>query len=578
MPAASGVIVLAVLALLFMQYRSIRHAQEQTQATMKANLKLRLFEISEDARRGTLEHANHIMHAVRQKRIRERNIYSIELAFTRLVRRYPEIEDCYVVFFEKGKQDETWQALKFFRPDPDNPRVHRYDGVPIGSLGENKAASESLRRAWNSIEIENSQTTLYAAYDPQTVNNKKPKQYFFHTVYEVDRLKRTKPLENIGLLVFSADPDKFPSKDFLPNLAAKHSKRNKSMDTLLGNLDYVITLDQGDGKRYLVSKDKQTSPTLTHRFDNSDKLFPNLSFGVISPELDSTAYADDFFQSSIYLGIITAIIALIGLILTWRAAQSEMKIARLKSNFLAHISHELKTPLTSIRAFGDLIHSGRSKNIERIREYGGIIKTESDHLTQIINDILEMSRLEKGIRRFHLNEADLGETLKDTIEVFRHSPRAKGFEIDVRMPFVPVRAEYDEVAIGQAIINLLSNAVKYSKPDEFPKIEASLSVEENEAIIKVRDFGVGISSAEQKKIFIPFQRSTSDTVQAQGGTGLGLAITREIIKGHGGDVSFDSKLEDGSTFIIRLPILSEKPEGFADETLEAGNSGTYLGY
>ncbi len=569
---ASGVIVIALFALLLMQYQSISKNREQAKSAMKANLNLRLFELSEDAKRGIMDHANHIAHGVRQKRIRERNIQSIEYAYTRLVRRYKEIEDCYVVFFSRGQENETWQALKFVRPDANDPIVKKYDGIPIGSLKADAEASESTRRAWNSVR-KGGQTKLYSAYDPLT-KDENPKQYFFHTVFETDRLKRTRKLENIGLLVFSARPDSFPSKDFLPNLVAKHRERNKSIDGLVGELDYLVSLDREGGITELVSSKKDFVPKIHYRFEDSDKLFPNLSFSIVAPKSTGTL-TNDLFQSSLIIGLVATALALFALALTLRSARSEMKIAQMKSDFLANISHELKTPLTSIRAFGDLIHSGRSKNIDRIREYGGVIKTESDRLTKIINDILEISRLEKGTRKFRLKSDYLRDVLEETIDIFRHSKKAEGFSFDLKLPSDRVTALIDSGAIKQVLFNLISNAVKYS--DEVKKVEISLEIVDDQANIKIRDFGVGISPEDQQEIFKPFRRSGKSTVQGVGGTGLGLAIASEIIKGHGGKITVESELGEGATFVASLPLLAETPEESASTVLEA-SSGTHIGY
>src|SRR5262245_635270 len=114
---ASAAILIATFALVVMQYRSVQRTEAQTRATMEANLELHLLEMVDEAKRDTFDHANHILHGIRQQRIRERNIPSIERAFTRTIRRYPEVQDFYVIFFDRGKQDETWHALKFIRPD-----------------------------------------------------------------------------------------------------------------------------------------------------------------------------------------------------------------------------------------------------------------------------------------------------------------------------------------------------------------------------------------------------------------------------------------------------------------------------
>lgn len=572
---ASAVIIGSIFVLLFIQYRSVKRTQEHAQATMKANLELHLFEISAEAKRGILDHANHIVHGIRQQRIRERNIPSIERAFTRFAKRYPEAEDYYVVFFERGAENETWKALKFIRPDPNNPDQPKFEGIPLGTLIEDEDTSESIRRAWQSIQKE-SQTTLYSAYDPNIVENK-PRQYFFHTVYELDRLRRNTPLENIGLLVFSAAPDRFPSKNFFKKLVDKHQQRDKEINGLIGKMDYTITLHQGTEKQdlvatNLVATNKEASTTLTRRFDDSDKLFPNLSFGISSPDIEAKTYANEYTQSSIFLGLGAAIVAIIGLILSWRATEREMKVAQLKADFLANISHELKTPLTAIRAFGDLLHSGRASKPERIREYGGIIKTESDRLTALINNILEMSRLERGVHKYRIKDGDLREIVNDTVDVFRHSSEAEKFDIEVKLPLHTVQTKFDEGAIRQALINLLANAVKYSGNNN-SRIEVNLSQTASEINIEVRDFGIGISNEDQHNIFTPFHRALHDEIQAKGGTGLGLAIVREIARGHGGDVSVESNLGEGSTFRLHLPILTETKQ----ENLEV-EDGAYIGY
>lgn len=568
---ASAVIIGAIFTLLLMQYRSVKRTQEHAQKTMKANLELHLFEISEEAKRKILDHANHIIHGVRQQRIRERNIPSIERAFTRLTKRYDEIEDCYVVFFERGKENETWQALKFIRPDPNDPNVQKFEGNPVGKMVEDADVSESLRRSWQSIQNKESQTQLYTAFDPETVKDK-PRQYFFHTVYELDRLRRDTPLENIGLLVFSANPDNFPSKNYLQKLVAKHQERDKEIDGLVGKIDYSISLKEGSNKQDLVDTNKEISSVMFRNFDSSDKLFPNLTFGISSPDIEAKTYANEYIQSSIFLGLVAAIVAIIGLILTWRATRREMQVAQLKSDFLANISHELKTPLTAIRAFGDLLHSGRASKPERIQEYGGIIKTESDRLTALINNILEMSRLERGIRKYRLEENDLRETVAETVEVFRHSLDKRKFDFELKLPLQPILTKFDEGAIRQAVINLLSNAVKYSGNNPDSRIQIEVKNSANEAIIEVRDFGIGISKEELRDIFLPFHRSVNDEIQAKGGTGLGLAIVREIARGHGGEISVESEIDQGSVFSLHLPISDENTQ---EKLVE---NGTYFGY
>ncbi|MCB1025841.1 MAG: HAMP domain-containing histidine kinase, partial [Acidobacteria bacterium] len=522
---------------------------------------------------GILDRANHIMHAFRQNRIREKNIPVIEQILTTLTNRYPEAEEFHVVFLEPGKEDESWRSLKFIPPEKLGQDARKLDGLRIGKMVEDSESADSLKRAWRSVEVI-PQTTVYSAFDPDSPREK-TRQYFFHTVFENSSTKLDSERDLVGLLIFSAGSRRFPSQNYYQELVEKHENKSTSTDSLFGKLNYHVNFEPLGA--IAVSPEGSAPIALTRQFAESDRLFPNLTFSIIAPEA-GTVFAPNYLQTSIILGFAAAALALLGLLMTVRAAQSEMRIARLKSDFLANISHELKTPLTAIRAFGDLIHSGRSNNMERIREYGGIIQTESDRLTGIINDILEMSRLERGLRRFQLKSGVLNETIRETVEVFRHSQRAKGFAFDVNFPNEPCKFAYDEGAVRQALLNLLSNAVKYSEKENGEKIEISLAVENDAAVIRVTDHGVGISAMDQKEIFKPFRRSDRESTQTKRGTGLGLAITKEIVEGHGGKIFVESEPRKGATFTIRIPAAKVIAAGKAKETPEARNSGTHFGY
>jgi len=562
---ASAAVVIAVLALLFMQYRSAERTQEYAEKTIKANLGLHLFALSEEAKRGILDHATHVIHSIGQVRFRKRDIPDIERAFTRASKRYPEIDDLFVVFFEAGQENETWRAFKFIPPDRNDPNVQTFEGSPVGRLVPDAAISDSLRQAWGSVEKE-PQPALYTAHDPNVAESGS-RQYFIHSIFAQDSLDRTGPLEAIGLVVFSAVPEKFPSADYFQRLVLKHQNQARE-----GKFRFTFNTSPGLGEHALPSPG-DTSPKLTRRFADSDKLFPNLTFGISAQDIDSNFLHNEYRESSVFLGLVAALAAILALAFTWRATRREMQLAQMKSDFLANISHELKTPLTAIRAFGDLLHSGRANKPERIREYGGMIKTESDRLTSLISNILEMSRLERGIRKYRLETGDLRNTVEETVKIFKHSPDAAACDIKLALSHQPFRTKFDEGAIRQALINLLSNAVRYSGGDSHPRIVVGLRRDAEDAVIEVRDFGIGVSNDDQNNIFEPFNRSTNDDIQAKGGTGLGLAIVREVARGHGGDVSVESKLGEGSVFRLRLPI----PDEVKEEVVEVEN-GAYLGY
>ena len=574
--AATGTILVATLTLVLMQYRSVRQAERQAHSILQANLDLRLLALVSEAKRDMVEHADHITHSIYQRLVRERDLPGLQRAFARAARRFPEVRNFYVVFFEGGQENETWRALRYVPPDmPDmnDPAKPARPGEAQGSLVEETDSSEALRRAWLSI-ISRAEIATYTVYAPVSLSDPRPRQIFFHPVYESTSMERQSDLDRVGLVAFTAEVETYPAPDYFRALMGRFEGLAVDSGGPLGEPAYQLSVKDGVTTRVLFATGAMAAPLRLRGFEPADRLFPDLSFGI-APRDPPAAYASEYTRLNILLGLCAAGLTLIGLGLTWRATRREMRVAQLKSDFLASISHELKTPLTAIRAFGDLIHSGRIRDSGRVREYGELIKTESDRLTTLINNILELSRLERGVRRYRLEEGSLCAAVAATVEVFRHSAEADGRVIKVELPSPPVKTRFDESALRQALLNLLSNSVRYSGKSQ--PIEVAVKQDEAEAVIEVRDFGVGIARSEQRHIFTAFHRASQSEVQSKCGTGLGLAIVREVARAHGGEVSVESESGAGATFRLRLPLLTAGEEQTARVVSEENGNGKHPG-
>ncbi len=565
-------ILIPTLMLAVMQYLSIRRTEALARATLEANLDLHLLGIVDEAKRDLVDRASYITHSISHRRIRNRDAPGLARSFTRAVRRYPEIRQLYAVFFERGDETGAWRTLRYQAPDLSDPKTPRFRGVATGSLIEDEKTTEALRRAWLAIPNRKDDAT-YTNFAATSLADSTPRQIFFHPIYEPDHMNRESDLDRVGLIVFTAEADQYPHTGYLRELVERFDQRNR-VSSSLGELVYHIRLKDEHGQaRELVSTGQAPGPFRSHVFEPGDRLFPNLSFEVALRDRSINEYASQSTGLSLLLGLGAACLALAGLAMAWYATAREMRIAQMKSNFLASVSHELKTPLTAIRAFGDLIRSGRTRDARRIKQYGEMISYESSRLTALLNNILEMSRLERGARRYRMEQSDLTAAVTQIVDIFRATARAHGFEIKTELPAFPIITRFDESALHQALLNLLSNAVNYSGDSRL--IEARVWRSETEASIEVRDFGIGVAPAEQRRIFDPFYRSSHPGVQTKSGTGLGLAIVREIASAHGGDVTVESDAETGTAFTLHLPLLAadEQSQPAAQEIFYDQDSG-----
>jgi len=224
----------------------------------------------------------------------------------------------------------------------------------------------------------------------------------------------------------------------------------------------------------------------------------------------------------------------------------------MKSDFVSTISHEFKSPLTSIRQISEMLQSDRLPSEERRHRYYDVLVDQSERLSLLIDNILDFSKLEEGKRKLQFETVDIETLLKEIILTFQHRTGHEGFSIQTKMdtPLPPI--EIDKSAITQAISNILDNAIKFS--GERKEIFLRAFAEAQHMNIAVQDFGVGMKTEDIDKIFERFYRGGDELTRTVKGSGLGLTIVKQIVEAHHGSVYVDSKPGEGCTFTIRLPL------------------------
>jgi signal transduction histidine kinase len=244
----------------------------------------------------------------------------------------------------------------------------------------------------------------------------------------------------------------------------------------------------------------------------------------------------------------------------------QLSLARQKTDFVSNVSHELKTPLTSIRMFSELLSEGRVTDPSKTRAYLGIITAETARLTRLINNVLDFNRLERGEKKYHFAETDISQLARETLESYRPQLEANGFKVECLLPEGPLMVSGDRDALAQVLLNLISNAEKYSGKDKEISVrfeikdgfEANLSLQRVE--ILVLDRGGGVPPGCEDKIFDQFYRANDSLANGVQGSGLGLTLARQIAQAHGGAITYQPRNGGGSCFRLCLPLaMQNKP-------------------
>lgn len=237
-----------------------------------------------------------------------------------------------------------------------------------------------------------------------------------------------------------------------------------------------------------------------------------------------------------------------------KEAEDKLKqIDQMKQEFLSNVSHELRTPLQSISGFTKLILTGKVPDPTVQQEFLGIIDRETRHLGNLINGLLDMSRLEAGHFQIYKKPTAINDIFSDSFEMFHSLAREKNIKLTENIPAKLPEIDVDSERIRQVIINLLSNAIKFSDPAS--SVNVRVTLQDKELLFQVIDHGIGIKQESMGHLFERFYRSEGEKVR--GGTGLGLYISKQIIEAHGGRIWAESKLGEGSTFSFTLPLMEE---------------------
>jgi signal transduction histidine kinase len=253
-----------------------------------------------------------------------------------------------------------------------------------------------------------------------------------------------------------------------------------------------------------------------------------------------------------YIFLVIVIILAFGLFFTLQTVNHELHLSKMKSHFMSTVSHEFKSPLTSIRQMAEMLVRDRVPSPEKQQKYYGTILQQSERLSHLIDNILDFSKMEEGQKVFRFENADIIPVVSDIVESFQEHTADKGFQINLEISEPVPHIAFDREAIEQVIYNLIDNACKYSGNSK--TIEVKLFPKGNDVVFSVRDYGIGIRKEEHDKIFSRFYRAGEELTQNVKGSGIGLTIVKQIIDVHQGEITVESSPDKGSIFTVRLPV------------------------
>jgi len=306
-------------------------------------------------------------------------------------------------------------------------------------------------------------------------------------------------------------------------------------------------LDQGRSAALVQAGAASQKPVLSLR-----RVFPRpFAFLQATLTCDRLPQSTSRGTLTLMIGLMTAII-LAGMLTIYQSARTVVELSERRGMFVSSVTHELKTPLTTIRMYIEMLEQGIAPNREREQEYFRVLGSESSRLSRLITNVLEFSKLEKKQRRFNLQEGDFDDVIREVQDILGVKLQQAGFTFNVERdelrPF-----KYDREVMVQVLINLLENSLKFGKNAPEKAITLRVRTEGDHVAISVSDTGPGIPRAALKKIFDDFYRVDNEFTRATQGTGIGLALVKRFVAALGGTVKATNNKGSGCTMTIALP-------------------------
>jgi signal transduction histidine kinase len=519
-------VFLPVLVLTYLQYRSLTELENKTKGAFKDNVRQGFTLLQRQMKQRLEDVANQTLKPIGSLPGGDEEI---EEYFGSVKLAHPEIEEIFVSSVEGDQKTAGFaylyseKFLKIAQADFNSTHSH------IVSLFNKSQTRQS--------SLSDNHSFLFAHGPCTCPGNRRVGTYLFY------RLPRStgEHVSVAGVLL----KEQFVRDDLIARTLERLSA-NHAADS---SLAMAATVSDDNSEVLYSNGSARNGFLLASNFDPPFSGW-KAEVGLKNTNLEDLARAS--FLQGAGATVLVLIVLLFGIALTFRAFDREARLAQAKSNFVANVSHELKTPLSLLSLFSEILELGRVKDEAKKIEYYGIIRHECRRLNKLIDNILDFSKIEAGRKTYNFVASDITPVLENVLSSYRYQVSNSGFEMqtNIQPELPPVLIDRD--AMSQAISNLLDNAIKYS--GEVKQVRVTAEKLPSQLSIEIADQGIGISRVEQRKIFEKFYRVGNGLVHDVKGSGLGLSLVKHIVEAHRGSVLVESEVGKGSRFTILLPL------------------------
>jgi len=524
---AIGATIASAGLVLYFQYRAIAALETQTHVIVKQMSEQAAAEIAGELHRALAAPVLETLTAVSQPDLRAGRFDLVAEEYKRALAAYPHVDR--FVAWSTGTEATTPGEVLFFGREGGFRRDAAL-GHAVFELARKHARAQHIFIAAEDVGPNRHQVLLRVFW-----NDAERRDYF-------------------AVLGFVIDPHTMPAQLFA---GTRGERINAVLARRAGELPLRLRVTGPNGALIHGSADAGTISgrlTFPMLFYPAEEIQARMSGGGTSRpweiEVGAPALAGTIagVSSSYWPTLVSVALMLVALGLTVQAHRRSAQLAEMQTDFVAHVSHQLKTPLSLLSAATETLQMDRIRSPEKLGEYLDTIRAEAARLSMLVQRVLEFSRVQQD-RSYELEHVDFGALTRETVDAFAHGLAGQHVTFDVQIEGPGPYVHVDPAAIEQALANLLDNAVKYS--DKIKEITVRMRSDRHFAIVEVTDRGVGVAVADQGRIFDRFYRGSGSSHRP--GFGLGLPIVRDLVHAHGGRIDMTSVPGSGSTFRILLP-------------------------